>query len=225
MYIKPYFSISFNTFTNLYFPLLLLFLGKISALVLVSPDTTKFHIPFGGEHPFCKKFRNKLSKNYGGGTKYVFLLPVSELIKKLPVPGKHVISKSNGIIVPYSNYNPASDSLSRYKSFAKYSELAIWNSYLPNRQDTISLIQKLKDMPQYHHLSIACIGYDSLSEKNPDVQFGLTGGIEYNESSIYAASREVWEELGLSSGNESSSSKYPIDKLVLSVCNSFLFVF
>ena len=196
--------------------LFLTFLGKISALVLVSPDTKRFHIPFGGEHPFCKKFRNKSSKNYGGGTKYVFLLPVSELLKKFPEPGKQVISKSNGTIVPYSNYNPASDSLSRYKSFAKYSEFAIWNSYLPNRQDTVYLIQKLKDMPQYHHLSIACIGYDSLLEKTPDVQFGLTGGIEYNESSNYAASREVWEELGLSSG---------IDKLVLSIGNSFLFVF
>lgn len=192
--------------------------------MLVSHNTAKFHIPFGGEHPFCKKFRNKLSKNYGGGTKYVFLLPVSEIIKGLPVPGNHVINKSKGIIVPYSNYDPATDTLSRYKSFEKYNEFAIWNSYLPNKVDTISLIDKLKAMPQYHHLSIACIGYDSLSEKTPDVQFGLTGGIEYNESSNYAASREVWEELGLSSGNESSNSKYPIDKLVLSVGNSFMFV-
>ena len=201
---------------------------------MVPSDTNNFNIPLGGEHPYCKKFRNKANKKtYGGGTKYVFLLPVTEFIQGIPTLGKPVTSNSTGAIVPYANYNPGSDWLTRCKTFGQYNDLAIWNDFLPNKDNILSIINELRCMPQYHHLSVACIGYDSLSVSIPDVQLGLTGSVEHSDHLYeqdpkkYAAAREVWEELGLSGKKTSTCSTkntFPLENCILSTGNSFLFV-
>ena len=206
--------------------------GKVNAIVLV-PKGTTFNIPFGGEHPHCKKFRNKDNKyKYGGGTKFVYLLPVSEFIKH-GVPKEGVlVKKSNGKCIPYKNYNPEKDWITRHKDFNKYQDLAVWNNYLPNRNDVIDMIDKLKDFKNFHNLSVACVGYDAWANNEPDVQLGVTGGVEQSDHEKnhdpkkYAAAREVWEELGLSGKGTTSSNNntVPIENCVYSIGNTFLFV-
>lgn len=152
----------------------------------------------------------------------------------MPTENKLVTSNSNGKIVPYSNYDPSCDSLTRYKKFSQYSELAVWNNWLPNRYHVKQLIYKLRNLPEYHHLSIACIGYDSKKMSAPDVQLGLTGDVETFDNghgvdpNKHAAAREVYEELGLSgTGTQTSSinSAFPIDNCIMSIERKiFLFV-
>ena len=207
---------------------------KVNAFVLVPSGTKNFNIPLEGEHPIdTEQFRDKTHKNYGGGTKYVYLLPVKEFIKGLPIENKLVTSNSNGKIIPYSNYDPSCDCLTRYKKFSQYSEFAVWNKWLPNKYNVKDMIYKLRNMPQYHHLSVACIGYDSRSVPKPDVQLGISGSIDEqdkiydHDASKHAAAREVWEELGLSGNGTPTSSvnnAFPIEKCVFSSGNVFLFV-
>ena len=203
---------------------------KVSAYVLV-PKGTKFTIPFGGEHPHCKKFRNKENiMKYGGGTKYVYLLPVTEFIKHgVPKEGL-LVKKSRGKFMPYDNYDPENDWITRHKKFKKYQDLAVWNKYLPNSNDVYDIIDKLKHLPEYYNLSIACIGYDSWSSPTPDVQLGLSGGVDSRDIGSnhnpkkHAAAREVWEELGLIGNGTNNSNKFPIEKCIFSKGNSFIFV-